>query len=108
MNRPLFCVVFMMGCLFPSVLAQGSTVIDEADRVQLPGNAHLPGPPESDIGRTNPNFRMQRMRVGLACSLRQPAEAIAVLPAQRPVWPCILNSSMQQDCTVRHRELQEL
>jgi uncharacterized repeat protein (TIGR03803 family) len=24
MNRPLFCLVFMTGCLFPSVLAQGS------------------------------------------------------------------------------------
>ncbi len=108
MNRPLFCVVFMMGCLFPSVLAQESLVIDEADRVQLPGNAHLPVPPESDIGRTNPNFRIQRMSVVLACSLRQPAEAIPVLPAQRPVWPGSLNPSMQQDCTVRHPELQEL
>src|SRR6266436_8545284 len=108
MNRPLFCVVFMMGCLFPSVLAQESLVIDEADRVQLPGNAHLPVPPESDIGRTNPNFRIQRMSVVLTCSLRQPAEAIPVLRAQRPFWPGSLNPSMQQDCTVRHPELQEL
>src|SRR5712692_396861 len=108
MNRPLFCVVFIMGCLFPSVLAQESLVIDEADRVQLPGNAHLPVPPESDIGRTHKNFRIQRMSVVLACSLRQPAEAIPVLPAQRPVWPGSLNPSMQQDCTVRHPELQEL
>ncbi len=48
MNRPLFCVVFMMGCLFPSVLAQESLVIDEADRVQLPpyyGNSINPSFP---------------------------------------------------------------
>src|SRR5260370_1440379 len=108
MNRPLFCVVFVMGCLFPSVLAQESLVIDEADRVQLPGNADLPVPPEADIGRTIPNFRIQRMSVVLTCSLRQPAEAIPVLRAQRPVWPGSLNPSMQQDCSVRHPELQEL
>jgi uncharacterized repeat protein (TIGR03803 family) len=107
MKRPLFCVVFMMGCLFPSILAQESLVIDEVDRVQLPGNAHLPAPSGSDMGRTNPNFRMQRMSIVLACSLRQPAEAIPVVPAQRPVWPGSLNPSVQQDCAVRHPELRE-
>jgi uncharacterized repeat protein (TIGR03803 family) len=71
MNRPLFLVVFMIGCLFPSTLAQEWSVIDEADRVQLPGNAPLSVAPGSDIGRTNPDLRMQRMNVVLASSRRQ-------------------------------------
>jgi uncharacterized repeat protein (TIGR03803 family) len=71
MKRPLFCVVFMMGCLFCSALAQESLVIDEADRVQLPGNAHLSVPPGSDMGQTNPNLRMQRMNVVLASGRRE-------------------------------------
>jgi hypothetical protein len=106
MNR-LFCVVFMMGCLFPSLRAQESWVIGEADRVQLPGNAHLPVPPGPDMGRTNPSFRMQRMSIVLACSLRQPAEAIPPVPPQRPVWPGSLKASVQQDCAVRHPELRQ-
>src|SRR5260370_35956473 len=99
MNRPLFCVVFMMGCLFPSVLAQEWLVIDEADRVQLPGNADLPVPPESDIGWTNPNFRIQRMSVVLTCSLQEPPEPIPVLRTTRPILPVSLSWSIYLHCT---------
>ena len=107
MNRPLFCVLFMIGCLSPSVLAQESWGINEADRVELPGSAHLPAPPGSDIGRTNPNFRIRQMSVVLDCSQPQPAEARPVLPAQPPVGPDSPDPGKQQDCAVRHPELQK-
>jgi uncharacterized repeat protein (TIGR03803 family) len=107
MNRSLFCVLFILSYLLPfSVLAQNSLVVDETDRVQLPRNAHLGVPPESDIGRMNPNFRMH-MSLVLACSLRQPAETTSVLPDQHSVWPGSLNLSAPQDCLVRHPEVKE-
>ena len=103
MNRSLFCVLFILGYLLSfSALAQNSLVVDETDRVQLPWNAPLGVPPGSDIGRMNPNFRMQ-MSLVLACSSRQPAEATSVLPDQHSVWPGSLNLSAPQDCLVRMR-----
>ena len=78
-------------CLFTSLMAQNSVVIDETDRVPISETHRPPIPSESDAGRTDPNLRMRQMVLVVAPSLRA-GHATSVVPQLLSVGPTDLQS----------------
>lgn len=74
MLRATFVFAFLVTSLSIPLTAQGPIVIDENDRVILRGYVPPLARPQYDIGRTNPNLRMQRMTLVLAPSTREPRD----------------------------------
>jgi uncharacterized repeat protein (TIGR03803 family) len=67
MNRFLFSLLLLVGCLCNRAMAQQSEPANDSDRVRFPGGMH----PASDIGPTRQNLRVPRMLLVRARSVRQ-------------------------------------